>query len=600
MGAIPKVYADWFLLNLYTALGEDLSDRWLSQSGIVCERGKDQIRLLSPAQAGKLDFSIDNRDHLFSVENTAGPLYGKLEPGRTVKLRMDFNSTIYDLATCVLDDIPQRPQWSDLSVGLPSLGFLSKLRGKNVTTALYQNITTDVAINHLLNAAGWPLGGRVIQPGKTTLLWWWLDNQDAFEALMELLATEGPGAAIYEDVLGRIVFENRHARFTQARSTVSQFTFRDDDYLFDFQPDPKLKDVINTCSLTVKERAIQDEATVWQMTDPLVLAPGETRKIQARASSGDPFQNAQVPSPTSGVNAVQTITVSGSPSAGSISVGFQGAKIPTQSKSGGTSLVLGSTATQIKTALETLQTIKIGNVNVTGGPLGTNPVVVTFINDLGNQPLELMSVTSNFSGGTNPGANIEQTTAGRKPDFILAAGGLDSISLDQTSGPSVTIIAVAGPNGATPSSLSLRAQVVSVVATLQVETTIDTSLSQSKYGLRPLGGTPMPRAEIDPAFAQDYANAVPALYQMPRTVATVLTRDVDDIVLMQQLTLEISSRISVVETESGFNGDLFIEHILHRVDDAANLFTEFGCEKAFAANYAVVDSAIVDSSLVAF
>lgn len=597
MGATPKIYVDWTLTGLFTAAGEDLSDRWLSGAGIVCERGKDQIRLLSPPQAGKLDFAVDNRDHQFSVENVAGPLYGKLEPGRAVKLRADFGGTLYDLWTGVLDDLPQHPGWADLSVGLPALGSLSKLRGKPITTALYQDITTDVAINHLLDAAGWPALARAIQTGKTTLLWWWLDNQDAFDALLELLASEGPGAAIYEDRQGRIVFENRHARLTQARSTVSQFAFRDDNYLYDLQPDPKLKEVFNMCSLTVKERVAQPENAVWQMAESLTLAPGETRKIQVRASSGDPFINAQVPSPSSGVNAAQTITVSGAPSGGYISAGFRGAQTaPTSLKGGASSIGFNANAAQIRAILETI--LGVGNVNVSGGPLNANPVVLTFAGDLGNQPIELLQISSNLTGGTNPAVAIETTTAGRAPDFILSAGSLASITLDRTSGPSCMVIITAGPAGATLNGLSLRAQLVTVAATQQVETTIDTSASQAKYGKRPL--TPGARAEIDLAFAQSYTNAVVSLYQTPRTVATVETRDADDAVLQQQLALEISSRISVVETASGMNADFFIEHVRHVVDDARNLHTQFGCEKAFSVNYAVVGSAIVGTSIVGF
>jgi hypothetical protein len=66
-----------------------------------------------------------------------------------------------------------------VSTEIPSIGTLSRLVGQRVSTALYETITVDVAIGHLLDAAGWPAGERVIAVSTTVLEWWWVDNADA-------------------------------------------------------------------------------------------------------------------------------------------------------------------------------------------------------------------------------------------------------------------------------------------------------------------------------------------------------------------------------------------------------------------------------------
>ncbi|HKV71934.1 MAG TPA: hypothetical protein VJN62_11845, partial [Gemmatimonadales bacterium] len=66
-------------------------------------------------------------------------------------------------------------------------------------------IRTDQAIALVLDAAGWPSGKRALSPGDTTLLFWWADERSAWELLVELLASEGPGT-LYEDGDGVLPF----------------------------------------------------------------------------------------------------------------------------------------------------------------------------------------------------------------------------------------------------------------------------------------------------------------------------------------------------------------------------------------------------------
>jgi hypothetical protein len=260
----------------YADTGDNVTARVLPDRGLTCERGKDQIRSLAPPMAGRLDASLDNRSKDYSPENGASPLAGKLVPGHKVRLRATFASVTYDLFTGTLDDLPQHPELGARAVDLPCLGSLSRLKGVKVSTALYQNVRTDQALGSLLDAAGWPAGDRVLSTGRTTLLWWWCDDADAFDMAVTLLNTEGPGASLYEDGSGRIVFEDRHYRLTQARCTTSQATIRDSGaeplHTEPFAYNPGLKDTIT-----------QD------------ISLGASQALTFRAATGDPVTGAIAP-----------------------------------------------------------------------------------------------------------------------------------------------------------------------------------------------------------------------------------------------------------------------------------------------------------------
>ena len=294
--ATYTVLVDWTGDGDLVDANEDVSGYVRASPGIHIVRGRDQIRALAPPMAGTAECELDNQSKLFSPENASGALYGYLLPGRKVQVKAVYSATTYYLFTGILDDLPQHPARAERSVSLPSLGTLSRLAGKRISTALYASIRTDVALGYLLDAAGWPAADRVLDTGKTTLDWWWLQDEDAFDAAKTLLATEGPGAAIYEDGQGRIVFESRHYRLTTARSTASQATISDTgaEPLFSgFAYNPGLKDIINVCEITTKTRAAQVASVVWTLGQTITLAANEVRKYTVSAS--DPFTGAIAP-----------------------------------------------------------------------------------------------------------------------------------------------------------------------------------------------------------------------------------------------------------------------------------------------------------------
>lgn len=103
-------------------------------------------------------------------------------------------------------------------------------------------------------------------------------------------------------------------------------------------------------------------------------------------------------------NEVQTLTTTGTPTAGTFRLGFRGALSGT--------IPFNATSAQVQSALIAMPTIGTGNVTCGGGPLPTG-VTITFTGVLAGQNIESLTVENNLlTGGTTPTAVIAVTTQG--------------------------------------------------------------------------------------------------------------------------------------------------------------------------------------------
>lgn len=108
-----------------------------------------------------------------------------------------------------------------------------------------------------------------------------------------------------------------------------------------------------------------------------------------------------------GVNEVQTVTITGTPTGGSFTLSYG-----SQTTS---AIAYNATASAVQTALSNLSSIGAGNVAVTGGPGPGTPYVVTFQGSLGSRNIASMTATGSFTGGTSPAVAVATTTAGVSP-----------------------------------------------------------------------------------------------------------------------------------------------------------------------------------------
>jgi len=107
---------------------------------------------------------------------------------------------------------------------------------------------------------------------------------------------------------------------------------------------------------------------------------------------------------TGGTNEVQTITVTGTPTGGSFTLTLNGQTTA--------AIAYNAAATAVKTALEALTNIAVGDVTTSGGPLPTTAVTVTFAGAYASSDVAQMTATGSFTGGTSPAVAVTTTTPG--------------------------------------------------------------------------------------------------------------------------------------------------------------------------------------------
>jgi hypothetical protein len=320
---------------------DDVSSYYLSDPGItVSGLGRDQIRAYAPPDVTALDCVLNNEDGRFSP---GGPLAGFVGrgPSVTATLRWGQDVPVDDTATDADDtviltngqintsiftgnanDMPQSIDRDSRTVQVRALGKMSKLQNKDITTQLYESIRTDEAITVILDAVGWDATARSLDTGDTTLLYWWLNGENALQALVTLLATEGAGSCAYEDGEGVFHFEGRVFRESNPRSLNTQYVITDGqrgleagandqevladdpnifangalDPLFhvipaQYRSNPD--EVVSEAFAQINTRTLQAVGKIWEFGTSLTLSSGETRDIYVTAS--DPFKNAVTP-----------------------------------------------------------------------------------------------------------------------------------------------------------------------------------------------------------------------------------------------------------------------------------------------------------------
>jgi hypothetical protein len=299
MAATYQLQIDWQGNGFSDVTNDDVTARVLDQrSPVTVKFGRSQARQFSPTDPGEMTCTLNNISRDYSPENTSSPIAGYVVPGRQARLQATVGTTVTTIYTGYLDDLDIQPGLNDRSVPMTFLDALGSFRGITISTPLYQGIRTGDAIGYVLDAIGWPAAARDLDAGVSYLPFWWLDDKDAYEALMELCDSDGPAALITVDSFGRIVFRDRHHRLTRAASLTSQATWRSSGT----EPclsDPLVynhgfKEIVNSITVEVPVRTVDANITqVWNAQGPISIAAGTSALITAKASAA--FTNAITP-----------------------------------------------------------------------------------------------------------------------------------------------------------------------------------------------------------------------------------------------------------------------------------------------------------------
>ncbi len=278
-------------------IDDDVSSSVLVDNGGAIEivRGRDRVRSLAPVRAADASFTLRNNDGAFDPGSS-------LKRGIPCLITANWLTVDYPMFQGLVDSPLQRSHPRERQTDVICRGTFERLIGKKISTALYQTIRTDVAMGHLLDAVGWPAGDRDLEVGQTTMDWWWLDDEDAFQAMRDLVNTEGPPALANEAPDGIFTFWNRHHVLTATRSTVVQQTFTDlgaaPNFLrpdFDEPYDDGLMNVVNVCTISQRERSADSLAVVWTGPATQIFGPDEVITFPAKDLGGNPFTAAVAP-----------------------------------------------------------------------------------------------------------------------------------------------------------------------------------------------------------------------------------------------------------------------------------------------------------------
>ncbi len=121
--------------------------------------------------------------------------------------------------------------------------------------------------------------------------------------------------------------------------------------------------------------------------------------------TGGVQENWEVSTQVTAVNAVQTLSITGSPTGGTFTLTFGGHTTST--------INWNASASAVQTALQALSSIGTGNVTCTGGALPTTAVVITFTGTLADTNVSTITIgTNSLTGGTSPAPHIAATTTG--------------------------------------------------------------------------------------------------------------------------------------------------------------------------------------------
>lgn len=297
-----SVLIDWNGDGDFEDTAENVTNDVLRSGPVTFEYGRDQARALSPPQVGTLSFELCNADGTYSPEVTGSPIAADIEPAAPIEVSEVIDDVEYPLMTGRIDTFRVNTDRGQRSVSISALDDLALLKTK-ITTEVYHGKRTGTLIGVILDEVGWT-APRDIDLGATHVPWWWVSNDDAFAALTELLASEGPPSIAYVAPDGTFVFRDRHHRIQRAASVNPQATFAAQgfacdapavtgfSYIDDFEYEYGWKDIVNDVIVPVDERGPEGLLSeVWESDDLFTLSIGESRDIRIQASN--PFVDAR-------------------------------------------------------------------------------------------------------------------------------------------------------------------------------------------------------------------------------------------------------------------------------------------------------------------
>lgn len=285
MVSIPTVVveADWGRTGLYDHAQSNITADVLALS---TERGRDYAsQLIGRSVAGKASIDLVNTTGKYSRSNAAGALYGVLDAGVLVRVRVTAPAaaTLWTGFLSLVEASSGEMVPGEARVArLTAVGPLARLRALGTVNVVPQTtILTGDALALVLDAAGWSATARRLDAGQTELPRWWVEKLNALSASADLEETER--GFLSEGADGAIVYEDRHHRLKTTHLT-SQATFSDAPGATlpytRFIPRDTDAEIFNTAVIPVRHFTTQALAVLWTYRgDTLTIAAGASLEL---------------------------------------------------------------------------------------------------------------------------------------------------------------------------------------------------------------------------------------------------------------------------------------------------------------------------------
>lgn len=179
--------------------------------------------------AGTCTIVLNNGDRRFDPTNLSGPYVSggatQLTPMVRVRATATWAGVAYRLFTMLTDKfIPDytEPAWSTTTVYATDAFKVLNSYNRTAVGAVGASEDTGARISRILDSIDWPTDDRDIAVGESVVQATTLAGVALSELQQVAVSEQGD---LYLDADGHVVFRNRHAMFTSARSATSQMTF---------------------------------------------------------------------------------------------------------------------------------------------------------------------------------------------------------------------------------------------------------------------------------------------------------------------------------------------------------------------------------------
>lgn len=163
-------------------------------------------------KVGQMSFGVRNDSATFTPEYTSSSLFGQLEPGVPVRLRITHNSIDYSLFAGYMKRTVNKWQSGNVaSADFTAQDLLAYLAGYSTTNVTVAERTTSAALTAIATNIGLSGGDYSFTGGQQTLPYHWSRNQDALSAMMDVVNSE-MGGTLFADGDGVLQFQGRHER----------------------------------------------------------------------------------------------------------------------------------------------------------------------------------------------------------------------------------------------------------------------------------------------------------------------------------------------------------------------------------------------------